>query len=299
MKLTKKRVGLIAAVMAAIIVTAIIPKKHMAVPEDTQKTYSVTTTKLAKQNMQEYLIMNGNIKADNSISVYPDIGGKLVNVPVTLGSFVKRGQMIAEVDPSTPGTVYARSPVYAPIEGYVTSLPLTQGTTVSTSTAIAQLGNITKLQISSKVPERDVGVLKNGLTAVVTLSAYPNDTFPAHVFRVSPIVDETSRTKEIYYIFDTTDPRINAGMYARIKLNTVLHQNIIVIPVDSYVTDNGKKYVYTVNSNETVTKKEIQTGVTVDGKTEVTAGLAEGDRIVVTGLQILTDGVTVNDIGGK
>jgi membrane fusion protein, multidrug efflux system len=299
MKLTKKRVGLIAAVVAVLVVIILIPKSHKTVQEDTQKTYSVTTTKLTKQNMQEYLIMNGNIKADNSISVYPDIGGKLVNVPVTLGSFVKRGQTIAEVDPSTPGTVYARSPVYAPIEGYVTSLPLTQGTTVSTSTAIAQLGNITKLQISAKVPERDVGVLKNGLTAVVTLSAYPNDTFPAHVFRVSPIVDETSRTKEIYYIFDTSDSRINAGMYARIKLNTVLHQNIIVIPIDSYVTNNGKQYVYVVNSDNTVTKKEIQTGITVDGKTEVTSGLAEGDRIVVSGLQVLTDGVTVNDIGGK
>jgi membrane fusion protein, multidrug efflux system len=299
MKLTKKRVGLIAAVIAAIVVIAIIPKKHTAVQAEEQATYSVTTTKLTKQNMQEYIIMNGNIKADNSISVYPDIGGKLVSVPVTLGTVVKRGQMIAEVDPSTPGTVYARSPVYAPIEGYVTSLPLTQGTTVSTSTAIAQLGNITKLQISAKVPERDVGVLKNGLTAVVTLAAYPDEAFPAHVFRVSPIVDETSRTKEIYFIFDTTDPRINAGMYARIKLNTVLHQDIIVIPIDAYVTDNGKQYVYTVNSNETVTRKEIQTGVTVDGKTEVTAGLAEGDRIVVTGLQILTDGVTVNDIGGR
>lgn len=299
MKLTKKRIGLIAAVAAIIVVIALIPKKHMAVPEETQKTYSVTTTKLTKQNLQEYLIMNGNIKADNSISVYPDIGGKLVSVPVTLGSFVKRGQIIAEVDPSTPGTVYARSPVYAPIEGYVTSLPLTQGTTVSTSTAIAQLGNITKLQISAKVPERDVGVLKNGLTAVVTLAAYPNDTFPAHVFRVSPIVDETSRTKEIYYVFDTSDPRINAGMYARIKLNTTLHKDSIVIPVDAYVTDNGRQYVYVVNSNETVTKTEIQTGVTVDGKTEVTGGIAEGDRIVVTGLQILTDGAAVNDIGGK
>jgi membrane fusion protein, multidrug efflux system len=299
MKLTKKRVALIAAVAVVLVVIVIIPKHHTSVLEETQTTYSVTTKKLTKQNMQEYLIMNGNIKADNSISVYPDIGGKLVSVPVTLGSFVKRGQIIAEVDPSTPGTVYARSPVSAPIEGYVTSLPLTQGTTVSTSTAIAQLGNITKLQISAKVPERDVGVLKNGLTAVVTLTAYPNETFPAHVFRVSPIVDETSRTKEIYYIFDTTDPRINAGMYARVKLNTVLHENIIVIPVDAYVTDNGKKYAYIVNSNQTVTKKEIKTGITVDGKTEVTDGLAEGDNIVVTGLQVLADGVPVNDIGGK
>ena len=299
MKMTKKRAGLVAAVIAVLVIIAVIPKKRMSKQGDETTVYTVRTQITAASNIQEYLMMNGNIKADNSISVYPDIGGKLVNVPVTLGSYVKRGQLIAEVDPSTPGTVYAKSPVYAPIEGYITSLPLTQGTTVSTSTAIARLGNIKKLQICANVPERDVGMLKNGLTAEVTLAAYPDTVFPAHVFRVSPIVDETSRAKEIYLIFDTEDERINAGMYARIKLNTILHKNSIAVPVDCVITASGKKYVYVVNSDNTVTSKEVTTGVTVDGKTEIVSGLSTGEKIVISGMQILEDGVSVNDIGGK
>jgi membrane fusion protein, multidrug efflux system len=299
MKFTKKRIGLIAAVIAVLVVIAFLPKKRQQAPEETAATYTVRTQKITRQDLQEYLIMNGNVKADNSISVYPDIGGKLINVPVTLGSYVHKGQLIAEVDPSTPGTIYARSPVYAPIEGYVTSLPLTQGTTVSTSTAIARLGNIKKLQISANVPERDVGVLKNGLTAEVTLAAYPDAKFPAHVFRVSPIVDETSRAKEIYLIFDTDDARINAGMYARIKLNTVLHKNIFAVPSESIVSEDGKKYLFVMNDDSTVTRKEITDGVTVDAKTEITAGISEGDQIVISGMQVLEDGAAVHDIGGQ
>jgi membrane fusion protein, multidrug efflux system len=298
MKLTGKiRIVVIAVII--LVAIALIPKQKQGKPSDEKEIYSVKTEKITRQDLQEYLLMNGNVKADNTISVYPDIGGKLIEVPVTLGTYVKRGQTIAEVDPSTPGTIYTKSPVVAPIEGYITSLPLTQGTTVSTSTAIARIGNIKKLQIEAQVPERDIGVLRNGLTADVTLEAYKNETFSAHIFRISPIVDETSRTKEIYYLFDTTDQRINAGMYVRLKLNTILHKNVVVVPVDAIVTESGKTYVYVLNSNQTVSKAEIETGITVDGKTEVLKGLSEGNQIVVNGIQALNDGASVHDIGGN
>ena len=91
----------------------------------------------------------------------------------------------------------------------------------------SRIGNIKKLQIESKVPEGKIGVLENNQTAEISLEAYKNETFPAHIFRISPIVDETSRTKEVYFLFDTNDSRINAGMYVRIKLNTILHKNIV------------------------------------------------------------------------
>jgi membrane fusion protein (multidrug efflux system) len=299
MKVNARKITVVAIAVIIIAGIASIPKRKATAPSQESETYTVKTEKIAKQDLQEYLLMNGNVKADNSISVYPDIGGKLVNVPVTLGTYVKRGQTIAEVDPSTPGTVYAKSPVYAPIEGYITSLPLTQGTTVSTSTAIAQIGNINKLQIEAKVPEGNIAVLRNGLTADVTLEAYKNTSFPAHISRLSPIVDETSRTKEVYFLFDTADQRINAGMYVKIKLHTVLHKDTIAIPVDAVITESGKKYVYTLNNNQTVSKTEIEPGVTVDGKLEVLRGLTEDDRIVVNGMQVLNDGVAVRDIGGK
>jgi len=299
MKSVRSKLMLLIAAVIVLVAIACIPKRKTGKPAETAEVYTVKTQKVTKQNLQEYMLINGNVKADNTISVFPDIGGKLADVPVTLGTYVKHGQVIAEVDPSTPGTVYAKNPVYAPIEGYITSLPLTQGTTVSTSTAIAQIGNIKKLQIESKIPESNIAVLKNGLTAEVTLEAYKDETFPAHIFRISPIVDETSRTKEIYFLFDTADTRINAGMYVRIKLNTVLHEHAVVIPADAIITESGKQYVYKMNDNSTVTKAEITTGVTVDAKTEILSGISEGDTIVTSGMQVLKDGAEVKDIGGK
>lgn len=302
MKITKKRLCYTAGAMVLLGIVACLPKRKMELPPAEKTVYPVQLEVLQKSDLQEYLLLSGNVKADNTISVFPDMAGKLVNVPVTLGSYVKKGQVIAEVDPSVPGSVYAKSPVYAPIEGYITSLPLTPGTTVSTSTEIARIGNIKNLQIESKVPEGKIGVLKNNLTAEISLEAYKNETFPAHIFRISPIVDETSRTKEVYFIFDTSDSRINAGMYVRIKLNTVFHKNIISVPSDCIVTESGKKYVYVASENDgklTVEKRGIEEGVTVDARTEITAGLSENEKIVVSGMQVLSDGAEVRDVNKK
>ena len=298
MKLTKSKILMFIAALAFLFGLSRLPKRRMQLPPVEETVYAVQTQKLERTDLQEYLRINGTVKAENTISVYPDIGGKLTRVPVTLGSYVEKGQLIAEVDPSSPGSYYTASPVYAPIAGYITSLPLTTGTTVSTSTEIARIGNINNLQIECKIPESKIAVLKNGLTAEVGLEAYKDEVFPAHVFRISPIVDETSRTKETYLIFDTTDQRINAGMYVKIKLNTVLHENVITVPTDSIITESSRKYVYVYNSTDsTVSKKEVTTGATVDGQVEIVSGLSDEETIVVKGMQVLSDGVKVKETG--
>lgn len=296
MKLTCKRVYLIFSSAMFLGIISCLPKNKMKVEEQTETVYAVKSQSIKKSDLQEYLTFNGNVRADNTIAVFPDTGGKLVSVPVTLGSYVKKGQVMAKVDSSKPGANYLASPVTAPIEGYVTSLPLTTGTTVSTSTEIARIGNIQTLQIEAKIPESKIGFIKNGLTAQVSIEAYKDETFPAHVFRISPIVDETSRTKEIYLLFDTKDERINAGMFVRIKLNTCLHKDIIAIPHDCILTENQKSYVFVLNEDSTVSKREISCGVTVDSSTEVLGGLSENEKIIVSGMQVLIEGVKVRNL---
>ena len=331
-KKTIKRMALVAVVLLAIVIVALLPSGKSGGPgaggmpggmaggpgfgfagagagAGEETAHSVKTQLLEPSVLQEYLTMNGNIQANNTISVYPGIGGKITKVYVTLGSNVKRGDIIAEIDPSTPGTYYEVSPVYAPISGTITALPLTVGTSVNTSTAIAQIGNITQLQIKANVPERDIAVLKTDLTAEVSLVAlktdltaevnlvaYKNETFSAHVIRVSPIVDEVSRTKEIYLAFDQEDSRINAGMYSKIKLNTTKHENAIVIPYDAVLTQNGESYVYVVSEDSRVSVRNVELGVNVDGNVEIVSGLSFGERVVVSGTQSLSEGAKIKDV---
>jgi multidrug efflux pump subunit AcrA (membrane-fusion protein) len=270
--------------------------------------FSVRTAEAVTRDLQAYLEVNGNIINENQVAVNPDMGGKLVSMGVTLGGRVQKGDMIAQVDPSKPGSSYALSPVIAPIAGIVVSTPASIGSTVTTASTIVMIAGSGGLEIEAFIPEREVGQLKVGLKADVTLEAFPGETFSARVSQLSPIVDPNSRTKKIIFTFTRNDERINAGMFARIKLNPRTYENIVAIPAEALVELRGLTGVYALESGPeggepggsfegVVRFREVAAGVTVDGETEIRAGIESGTAVVVQGQQFLTDGAKVRIIG--
>jgi len=295
----KKKNLILIGVFAALIALVVFIPKGDKPAASVETTFRITSVLAETRDLQSYLETNGDVEADNTVEVFPDISGKLARLYVHLGSNVKKGEKIADVDPSKPGANYELSPVFAPISGTVTSMPEKIGSTVSMGTVLAIIGDISNLQVTARIPERNIAVLKTGLPAIVTFEAYPGVDFSASIFRVSPLVDSTSRTKEIFLSFKDDDSRINAGMFAKIKLFTTVSRNSVTVPEDSIVTNYDKQYVYVVNDDMTVSKREIRKGVTVDGVCAVLSGLSSGERVAYQGVTVLSDGVTVKDIGAE
>lgn len=263
---------------------------------------SVRTMTAEITTLHGYVNTNGEVESQNSVSVYPDMGGKVISTSVMLGSSVKKNDIIAYVDPSEPGTNYRSSPVYAPISGSVISTPLKNGKKVTTSTAIAIIGDINNLQVTANVPERYVAVLKKGLKAEVSVEAYPGVIFEATVSRVSPVVDATTRTKEVILTFDRHDERINAGMFAKVKLYTEDYSGAVVMPSDALVQNGDDFFAYIVNSSgdsETVSKVKVEKGKTVDGYVQILSGVKAGDKVVIQGMTSLGDGSKILDISSQ
>lgn len=259
---------------------------------------SVRTMEAKIQTLQDYVNTNGEIEPQSSVEVYPNIGGKVFKTYVNLGSNVSRNQLIAEIDPSEPGIQYSHSPVYAPISGTITKTPSKEGEKVSVSTAITIIGDVENLQLTASVPERYVASLKPGLKAEVVLEAYPNDVFSATVVQVSPVVDATSRTKEVILNFDKNDSRINAGMFAKVKLYTQNYAGAITIPSSAIIDKNGDDCVYIVQDSKAVLRK-VQTGNSVDSVIQILNGISEGDKVVIEGMRSLSDGADVRDISAN
>lgn len=258
---------------------------------------SVKTVVAEKTVLKDFLNTSGDVQTQTSIEVFPSIGGKVVKMNVSLGSSVKKGDVIAYIDPSEPGSYYANSPVTAPISGSVLQTPLKTGQKVSVSSVITKIGDIDNLQITAKVPEKYVSELKIGLKAEITLEAYPDVVFTATVSRISPVVDSATRTKEIILNFDKKDSRINAGMLAKIKLYTTEYPDSIIIQQDALVNNNDNYYLYVVNEDgETVTKRQVTLGKNVDGYYQILSGIEEGETVVVKGTLTLAEGSKIKDI---
>jgi multidrug efflux pump subunit AcrA (membrane-fusion protein) len=261
-----------------------------------ESVFSVRTAKAERRNLEAYIEVNGNIVASNQVAVIPDVGGKVVSMSVSLGDTVKKGEVIAQVDPSRPGQVYSLSPVTAPVSGIVVTNPAAVGSTVTVSTAIMTIASGGNIQVEAEIPEREIGQLRKGLKASINLEAFPGKVFTASVSTVSPVVDPVARTKKIILEFDKKDSRISSGMFANVRLSTRSYQNVVSIPAVALVNVRGVAGVYVV-TGDTVTFVETETGVTVDAETEIKTPLNEGDIVVTQGQQFLSNNARVKIIG--
>lgn len=259
--------------------------------------FTVRSAEAVKKTLNDYVITNGEVESQSAVEVFPSMGGKVQQINVLLGSQVKKGDVIAKIDPSEPGTKYALSPVEAPISGSIVSTPLKVGTKVTTNSAVTMIGDIDNLQISASVPERYVSELKTGLKAEITVEAYPDVIFMATVSRVSPVVDAATRTKQVIMNFDKKDSRVNAGMFAKVKLYTSKYSGKLVVPSDAIITnDDDVSYLFVVNDDYTVSIRTVKTGKAIDGMIQVTDNLMAGERVVYEGMLSLSDGANVNDL---
>ncbi|GHU01071.1 MexH family multidrug efflux RND transporter periplasmic adaptor subunit [Spirochaetia bacterium] len=254
--------------------------------------YSVKTAAAETRTLEAYLEVNGDIVSEGQVAVLSETSGKLVTVKAALGTRVRQGDLIAQVDPSSAGSRYMASSVYAPISGIICAVPLAVGSTVQQGSIITSIAQADDLQIEALIPEREVSQLAVGLTATVTLPAFQGEVFTAKITQVSPILDPASRTKKIVLTFENRDSRINAGMFAHVKLNTRTYPNVVTVPAEAVSEKSGAKNVYVLN-NGTAELRKVVTGVTVDHITEIKSGLASGDAVVIQGQQFLSDGAAV------
>lgn len=262
-------------------------------PAVTSTVYSVKTQVLANGSLRDYLELTGDVVTETNVDVFADTGGRLAVVHVQVGDAMVKGKtIIAEVDPSKPGASYAMSPVYSPITGTLTSLTGELGATVTTGTSLGTVGILSDLLVDAQVPETQIASVKDGLKADITFEAFPGKVFTAQVKRVDPVVDIASRSKKIRLAFIGGAGPVNLGMFAKIKLYFDPRQTAVLAPLESVVTRVGKSFVFVV-SGDSVQKREVTTGISVDGTVELLSGVKAGETLVIKGQELLDDGVKV------
>lgn len=265
--------------------------------EETVTPVNVTTASFSM--LEDYIKVNGDVVAETRVYVYPDISGKVTSIMVSVGESMIKDQVVAMIDPSKPGSKYVESPVKAPIAGTVTGIPVMLGATVSSSTPIIELGSLNRLQIETSIPERFVGKIVVGRKAELSFDAYPGKTFNAKVVEMSPALDPVSRSLEIKLEFSDPGRLVKAGMFAKINLTTEVREKVLTVPSDSVISRSGREVVFVLGKNSKAMEREVVTGLTVDGVTEIIKGLSVGESIVTMGQTLLEDGAKVRVVNAE
>ena len=268
-----------------------------ASPQKAETTVAVQT--VSPIDLDDYIEFGGTVQAVDSVAVLPTVAGKIAKILVQEGDRVTQNQIIAQVDASKPGADFTMSPVRASRSGTVTTLPVSIGTYVTTSTTVAEIASIDNLEINVNVSERFVPLVKEEQTCEVSFKAFPNEVFTATVTRLSPVLDPATRTMQTTLRLSEGRGIIKAGMFAHVKLVTKHKEQILTVPTRAIVTNSGKPYVFIADStgeSATVRRVLVETGISVDGVTEITSGLRAGDAVVVKGQNMISDGQRVNAV---
>ena len=191
--------------------------------------------------------------------------------------------------------------ITAPLDGVVSNRRLDPGVLVgpaSNSGPILTVDQIDVLRLFVSVNESDVQRVRLGQTAHVEVDAMPGRTFGGKVVRLAPSLDPATRTMDAEVQLPNGDGLLRAGMYGRAAIVTGVHQGALTVPVGAVQISNGRSYVYALQPDNRVQRREVRIGV--DGETwlEVLSGVAAHDEVVVAGLEGLSDGSPVRPSRG-
>lgn len=310
-KLSKTKMVLLALIALFLLATVITnlknsaaARKEMPVSKSQDQsaqleanTVTVSAKTIIPETIRSTVKINGEVESKSSINIYPDTSGKVTQILKGLGASVKKGEIIAYVDPSKPGSAYAVNPVVSTVTGTVISMPVNPGDTVSTSTVIGAVGSLRDLKITVYVSEKYSGYLKKGLNAFVSFTSMPGEEFSAKVTSVSPVVNNLNRTIETVLELDKYDSRIKPGMFATVSLVIQEEDNSFVVPKSAIKTYNTDSTVFVIDENNTAKRVVVTTGISNDNDIQITSGLEEGMQVITAGSA--TEGSPVKVAGGN
>ena len=187
--------------------------------------------------------------------------------------------------------------VKAPFDGIIDDIYVQKGEQAAPGMQILHMVNIAKLKIYADVSERYLSHVHKGDIVHISFPAFPGYTLDEEIFRTGKVINEKSRTFRIELKIDNDQKKLLPNLISRIKLNDFSAENSLTVPSHVIKQDVKGSYLFTVKSNGNsynVKKVYVDTGVTYEDITLITNGLSAGDKIIVTGYNLVTNGSEVN-----
>jgi HlyD family secretion protein len=174
--------------------------------------------------------------------------------------------------------------ITAPMDATLYSLPVKTGDYVKTGDLLAEMADLHKVRVRAFIDEPDLGGLEPNLPVRITWDALPDHSWQGRTENVpKQVVARGSRNVgELLCSVDNDKLQLLPNTNVNVRINSKERTNVITVPRGAVEAENGKRYVYVVQSSVGISKlekREIQVGIADATSFEVIGGL-KGDEIV-------------------
>jgi RND family efflux transporter MFP subunit len=196
-----------------------------------------------------------------------------------------------------------RSRLATPIAGVILhlarddqNLPLADGQLVSAGQLIAQVAPIARLIADVDLVGPDISRVRPGMEARIRHHAWEDEIFEGKVIRLAPSLDPATRTLRAEVGVDNGGRNLRPGMFVEVTMIAERRHEVPVVPREAVADRGGRKVVFVVKAQK-VEQRDVALGLGDDHVVEVRGGLEPEERIVVKGLETLTDGARIRVSG--
>ncbi len=182
--------------------------------------------------------------------------------------------------------------IQSPISGTVLQMAAQQGETLAAGLSAPTLivvADLNRLQIDAFVDETDIGKVKIGESADVTVDAYPHHVFKGRVAKIASgsTIQQGVVTYDVTIALADVKQRLKPDMTASVTLHTGTRSNVLVVPSEAVKMGQKGSTVNLVvqkDGKPDTEQQRVKTGGSDGVNTEISEGLKEGDTIVLAGM---------------
>jgi Cu(I)/Ag(I) efflux system membrane fusion protein len=171
----------------------------------------------------------------------------------------------------------------APRAGVVTEKAARAGMRFMPGESLYQIADLSTVWLVGSVFEQDLALVHLSAPVTVTFVAYPGKSFKGKVTFISPVLQPETRTAQVRVELANPTGLLKPSMFGSVELEAGTHTPRLAVP-DSAVLDSGTRQLILIDrGGGEFEPRTVRTGVHADGYTEILAGVAPGEAVVVNG----------------
>ena len=175
------------------------------------------------------------------------------------------------------------SEIRSPIDGVITERPLYPGELATANVPLLTVMNNSKLIAKAHLSQAEASLLTVGDEAEITVPG-ADDPVKARVSLVSPAVDPSSTTIEVWFEIAKLNPALRPGMTVSVAAIAKTSKDALVVPLSAvFKNADGTEYVLLAGSDDHAHQQTVKTGIRSDDAVQIESGIKEGDSVIVSG----------------
>src|SRR5580698_9897468 len=208
--------------------------------------------------------------------------------------------LAAEAQASEESKRLGDTRLLAPITGNISLRRIDPGQTVAAGAAAFSIVNLNPAKVRVGVPEAEIGKVKRGAKAEVSLPSLAGRSFEGQVEIIGVSAEAASRTYAVKIVVPNPGPVLLSGMVAEARISGPAKERVLTIPGEAIVRDpQGATNVYVYHPERgRVYARRIEVGPPIGDEVEIRSGLNSEEQVVVGGQQKLREGTSVQIAGG-